>query len=138
MKNQKGITLVALVITIIVLLILAGVSISLVVGNNGVLSQATNAVNKNNTAAAQQEIRMAVASCYTDFMSAWATNASVEFDTYLRNVNNYVNDGTVTGIPDADTAITDSTEFTYTSSGTGDIAAITFTVNMSTGDVTFN
>ena len=35
-KHNKGITLIALVITIIVLLILAGVSISLVVGNNGV------------------------------------------------------------------------------------------------------
>ena len=44
MRNQKGITLVALVITIIVLLILAGVSISLVLGQNGVLNQASNAV----------------------------------------------------------------------------------------------
>ena len=39
MKKQKGITLVALVITIIVLLILAGVSISLALGNNGVLTR---------------------------------------------------------------------------------------------------
>ena len=37
MKKEKGITLVALVITIVVLLILAGVSISLLVGNNGQL-----------------------------------------------------------------------------------------------------
>ena len=36
MKNQKGITLVALVVTIIVLLILAGVSLSLVMGNEGI------------------------------------------------------------------------------------------------------
>ena len=40
LKEQKGITLVALIITIIVMLILAGVSISLVVGENGVLTQA--------------------------------------------------------------------------------------------------
>ena len=52
MKRQNGITLVALVITIIVLLILAGVSISLVVGNNGILSQASNAVVKNKEAQA--------------------------------------------------------------------------------------
>lgn len=52
-KNQKGITLVALVITIIVLLILAGVTISLVLGNNGLIDRAkqaktetTNATNK--------------------------------------------------------------------------------------------
>ena len=43
LKNQKGITLIALVITIIVLLILAGVSIAMLTGNNGILTQATNA-----------------------------------------------------------------------------------------------
>ena len=61
MKNQKGITLVALVITIIVLLILAGVSISLVVGNNGVLTQASGAVKTNEKATARQEVQMAAA-----------------------------------------------------------------------------
>ncbi len=40
MTNEKGITLIALIITIIVLLILAGVSINAVVGDNGVLSNA--------------------------------------------------------------------------------------------------
>ena len=35
LKNNKGITLIALVITIIVLLILAGVSIAMLTGNNG-------------------------------------------------------------------------------------------------------
>ncbi len=44
-KEEKGITLVALVITIIVLLILAGVLIALVVGNNGILGRATGAVD---------------------------------------------------------------------------------------------
>lgn len=43
MKKQKGITLIALIITIIVLLILAGVSISLLVGDNGALKKAVNA-----------------------------------------------------------------------------------------------
>ena len=40
MKNNKGITLIALVITIIVLLILAGVSIAMLTGDNGILTQA--------------------------------------------------------------------------------------------------
>ena len=44
MKKQKGITLIALVITIVVLLILSGVSISMIVGQNGVLSNAQNSV----------------------------------------------------------------------------------------------
>ena len=42
-KKQKGITLIALVITIIVLLILAGVSISMLTGENGILNQASKA-----------------------------------------------------------------------------------------------
>ena len=40
MKNNKGITIVALVVTIVVLLILAGVSINLVLGNNGIVKKA--------------------------------------------------------------------------------------------------
>lgn len=40
LKGQKGITLVALVITIIVLIILAGVSIALVMGDNGLAAKA--------------------------------------------------------------------------------------------------
>ena len=46
-KGKKGITLVALVVTIVVLLILAGVSINLVLGDNGIISKArTTARNK--------------------------------------------------------------------------------------------
>ena len=39
-KKQNGITLIALVVTIIVLIILAGVSIAMLIGENGVISQA--------------------------------------------------------------------------------------------------
>lgn len=52
MKNQKGITLVALVVTIIVLLILAGVSLALVTGENGILGKASD------TAKTQKEAEM--------------------------------------------------------------------------------
>ena len=52
-KKNKGITLIALVITIIILLILAGVSISMLTGNNGILTQAKLA--KENTAQAKEE-----------------------------------------------------------------------------------
>ena len=45
-KSKKGITLVALVVTIIVLLILAGVSINLVLGDNGIVKRAQDAKNK--------------------------------------------------------------------------------------------
>lgn len=53
MRNNKGITLIALVITIIVLLILAGVSIAMLTGDNGILTQAGNA--KTDTAKAEAE-----------------------------------------------------------------------------------
>ena len=46
MRNNKGITLVALVVTIVVLLILAGVSINLVLGDNGIEKRAQDAKNK--------------------------------------------------------------------------------------------
>ena len=44
-KKENGITLVALVVTIIVLLILAGVAISLTIGNNGLFNRAQNAAD---------------------------------------------------------------------------------------------
>ena len=47
MKNNKGITLVALVVTIVVLLILAGVSINLVLGDNGIVKKAQDAKTKS-------------------------------------------------------------------------------------------
>ena len=67
LKENRGVTLVALVITIIVLLILAGVSISLVVGDNGVLNQAVNAADNTNKAAVQTELEMAVTAVVADW-----------------------------------------------------------------------
>ena len=46
LKKERGITLIALVITIIVLLILAGVTIASITGENGILSKATQASQK--------------------------------------------------------------------------------------------
>ena len=54
LKNNKGITLIALVITIIVLLILAGVSIAMVTGDNGLLGQATRAGAETQVAEARE------------------------------------------------------------------------------------
>ena len=50
-RKNKGITLIALVITIIVLLILAGVSIAMLTGENGILSQAQKAKTETEQAA---------------------------------------------------------------------------------------
>ena len=60
LKENKGITLIALVITIIVLLILAGITIGLVTGDNGILTQAQNAKNMTEKASEEEKIQMAV------------------------------------------------------------------------------
>ena len=57
-KKQTGITLIALVITIIVLLILAGVSIATLTGNNGILKQANQAKENNNREAAKEKVQV--------------------------------------------------------------------------------
>ena len=59
-SKEKGITLIALVITIIVLLILAGVSISILTGNNGILSQAQNAKKETELASEKEAIQLTV------------------------------------------------------------------------------
>ena len=50
-SNQKGITLIALVVTIVVLLILAGVSVNAIFSENGIIKRAKDAQNKMNQAA---------------------------------------------------------------------------------------
>ena len=61
-KRNSGITLVALVITIIVLLIMAGVSIALVVGDNGVLSKAKEAKTGSLVAEEKEQVNLAYTS----------------------------------------------------------------------------
>ena len=60
LKERKGITLIALVITIIVLLILAGVSIAMLTGQNGILTQANNAKDETEQANAKEKVESAV------------------------------------------------------------------------------
>ena len=55
MRNQKGITLIALVITIIVLLILAGITISMTIGQRGILNRAKEAGQNYQNAAKQED-----------------------------------------------------------------------------------
>ena len=61
-KSSKGITLIALVITIIVLLILAGVSIAMLTGENGILTQATEAKKANIVGEEKERIKLAMQS----------------------------------------------------------------------------
>ena len=66
-KKNNGITLIALVITIIVLLILAGVTIATLTGENGILTKATEASKKTGQASAEEQVQLEVtASIGTD------------------------------------------------------------------------
>ncbi len=91
----KGITLIALVITIIVLLILAGVTIATLTGENGILSKATEASNKTEEKNAEEEVKIAV-------MGSMGTNGELENDVLKDNLNKIEN---ISGVPEE---ITDS------------------------------
>ena len=64
--NNKGITLIALVITIIVLLILAGVSIATLTGPNGLLTRVNDAKTETGKAGAKEKIQVEVAGSYNN------------------------------------------------------------------------
>lgn len=67
-KKEKGITLVALVVTIVVLLILAGVSISLVLDQNGIINKAKGARTEYQNAVNYEKDLL------TDTNTAWIDN----------------------------------------------------------------
>lgn len=72
MTNNKGITLIALVITIIVLLILAGVSIAMLTGQNGILTRATEADEATEKAEIVERVNMELNAQYTNALSGKA------------------------------------------------------------------
>lgn len=61
-KKDKGITLIALVVTIVVLLILAGVSIKMLGGENGIITQASDAKDKTEQARVEELVSVAIGS----------------------------------------------------------------------------
>ncbi len=65
-RKAKGITLIALVITIIVLLILAGVSMASLTGENGILTKATIAKEKTEQEGSREKIEMAAMSSFDE------------------------------------------------------------------------
>ena len=76
LKNNKGITLIALVITIIVLLILAGVSIAMLTGENGILKQASKAGSSTQVAEAKELAGIDVSTALSKFYEDKYTNVN--------------------------------------------------------------
>jgi len=61
LKNKNGITLIALVVTIIVLIILAGVSINLVLGDNGIITKAKETKEQQAEGKVKEKVEMILA-----------------------------------------------------------------------------
>ena len=75
-RREKGITLIALVITIIVLLILAGVTIATLTGDNGILTKANEAKTITNEKDEEEQIEIG----YTEYLMADQTGEKVKFE----------------------------------------------------------
>ena len=96
MKGRKGITLIALVITIIVLLILAGVSIAMLTGDNGILKQANKAKSETSSAKEDEETKLKQNEDYI-------TESLINWDTVSEDIYKLSDDG-VLSIKDKETA----------------------------------
>ena len=87
-RNTNGITLIALVITIIVLLILAAVTINALSGDNGILRRATEASKQNTIAQEKEAIGVAYSSCLSDDNIEGVTSSQLqeELQKIIKNV----------------------------------------------------
>ena len=79
-KEAKGITLIALVITIIVLLILAGVAIATLTGENGILTKANNAKIETTKAGAEEKVKIAV-------LASYGQHGGLDYEVLEKNLN---------------------------------------------------
>ena len=79
-KMHKGITLIALVITIIVLLILVGISIATLTGENGILTKANKAKEEMDKATAKEKVQMAI-------MGSYGTDGRLNYNELKNNLD---------------------------------------------------
>ena len=92
-KSTKGITLIALVVTIIILLILAGVSIAMLTGNNGVLIQAKSAKENTRVGEVQEKVKLAAQAALTANLGN-----GIEKEKFQEELNNMFTQGEQVGL----------------------------------------
>ena len=85
LKNKRGITLIALVITIIVLLILAGISINLLAGDNNTINKAEEAKTKTIIAKEQEGVNISYSACQADNLVSRNVTAEELEQEMIRN-----------------------------------------------------
>ena len=78
-KMSKGITLIALVVTIIVLLLLAGISIQMLTGNNGILNRADDAITNTTHKSLYEAIQLEYIAFYTEKQTGKTTKEFIEY-----------------------------------------------------------
>ena len=83
MKGNKGITLIALVITIIVLLILAGVSIAMLSGDNSILNNASKSADYNKIGEVRDNIGIRINQNMAEFLDKKYNNATPGIDSIV-------------------------------------------------------
>ena len=108
-KQEKGITLIALVVTIVVLLILAGVSISLVLNNNGVISKAKDAKNQYAGAQTNEEKHFNEVTDWIDTKVGETTGGGSDYDPASEGVPIPAGFVYVGGTKDSGLVISDAT-----------------------------
>ena len=124
-KTKKGITLIALVVTIIVLLILAGVALSLVLGENGITERAVNAGKTQNIAGAKEQFELEVANLAGEFYQAKYVN-----NQGVGSIQDYIMDklANVSSIGDYSLS-TSGTKATLTATKESDRTTVTATID---------
>ena len=83
-KRQNGITLIALVVTIIVLLILAGIALNTIAGNNGILTKATEAKKANQETIDKEEIKTIIMARQIE---QYSQNGSTDKESILEGID---------------------------------------------------
>lgn len=83
--NEKGITLIALVVTVIVVIILAGVSISMLTGQNGILDNASKAKRSTSDAGDLEYLQVKAYDILTDYLMKGRTKQCRKW-IYLRRI----------------------------------------------------
>ena len=118
MKEQKGITLIALVITIIVLLILAGVSIAMLTGNNGILTKANTSKTETTKAEVAERINMELNAVYADVLSGDITDFTKISAADLKKINDNLAEKATAAATDANTFTITPKDTTLATNGT--------------------
>jgi hypothetical protein len=135
-RKEQGITLIALIITIIVLLILAGVSISQLLGDNGIITKTVEASGATKSATAKEDVELAWSSVTAGYYEALYKNkTSVDEKTYFSEdaINKELNSGKISNY--SGYVEKGKITFTYTLNSTNDVYEMSLNTGASSNNL---